>query len=154
MLHRQITNCTALFKDIWHSLHALLLKIMTDSNLFLPRQTKITPEIYQYRQSSWRCSILQNSPDSFKKYHKHTVQSVAFSKMTNKVSVICFDFSQNLLNVFYLFGANCQNLFLNFRLHSESKIQTKLPKCWILGKNPNNTAHFLHTNMKITMTEK
>jgi hypothetical protein len=44
-----------------YSVHALLLKIKTDSNLYLPHTPKITPEIY-YGSSR----ILQNSPDSLK----------------------------------------------------------------------------------------
>jgi hypothetical protein len=42
------------------------------------------------------------------------VQAMAFSEMTNKVSVICLDFSQNLSEISYLFGANCQSLIFNF----------------------------------------
>jgi hypothetical protein len=49
-----------------------------------------------------------------KKYHLHAVQAMAFSKMTNKVSAMRLDFSQNLSEVSYLFGANCQSLIFNF----------------------------------------
>jgi hypothetical protein len=45
-----------------NSLHALLLKTITDSNLYLPPPS----QNHTCGQSLWRCSILQNPPDSFK----------------------------------------------------------------------------------------
>jgi hypothetical protein len=65
------------------------------------------------------------------------VQAIAFSKMTNKVAVIRLDFSQNLSQISYLFGANCQTLILTFSPpFGESQIPTKLPKFLVSGKNP------------------
>jgi hypothetical protein len=42
------------------------------------------------------------------------VQAMAFSKMTKKMSVKRLGFSQNLSEISYLFGDNCQSLILNF----------------------------------------
>jgi hypothetical protein len=72
LFHRQMTSCTALFNDIWHTLKKIIVCMHCSLNYWLtaiyiyPHPAKITPEIYQYVQSSWRCSILQNPPDSFK----------------------------------------------------------------------------------------
>jgi hypothetical protein len=42
------------------------------------------------------------------------VQSMAFSKMTNKMPALRLVFSQNLLKFSHVFGAKGQSLILNF----------------------------------------
>jgi hypothetical protein len=72
LFHRQITSCTALFNYIWHTLKKIIVCMHCSFKKWLkaiyiyPHPAKITPNIYQYGQSSWRCSILQNPSDSFK----------------------------------------------------------------------------------------
>jgi hypothetical protein len=71
LFHRQITSCTAILNDIWHTLRKIIVCMHCSFKKWLtaiyiyPHPAKITPKIYQYGQTSWRCSILQNPPDSF-----------------------------------------------------------------------------------------
>jgi hypothetical protein len=122
LFHRQITSCTALFNDIWHTLkkiivcmHCSLKKWLTAIYIH-PHTAKPNTHLKYTNMSNLhegaeysriRLIPLKNITDTLcKLWH--------FQKMTNKVFVIRLDFSQNLYEISYLFGANCQSLIFNF----------------------------------------